>query len=193
MRKMRKKTAIVFAVIFGLQFIASCCPDPGTFEVTYSDINVRTLVEDDNTFTDTNFNTKINKTDFLLSIVLQEDLKQVATLLNTINRFGFQKSYATSCPDSDFSYIEEVQEITVNQIDASNNTTNVTNNFEFKFSDSENISIAEFINRRENWQNGFEFYLKNSNGIDSIAKFEVTILLSSNKTLSFTTEQVQFN
>ncbi len=190
---MKKKIAIVFTVIFGLQFIASCCPDPGTFEVTYSDITVRTLVEDNNIFTDTDFNTKINKSNFVLSIVLKEELKQVAFLFNSINKFGFQKSYATSCPDSNFIYIEEVQEIIVNQIDESNNKTDVTNNFEFKFSNSENISISEFISRKENWQNGFEFYLKNENGIESIVKFEVTILLQSNKTLSFVTEQVQFN
>lgn len=190
---MKKKITFVFAVIFGLQLIASCCPDPGTYEVTYFDISVRTLVEDNNIFTDTSFNDKINKSDLVLSIVLQEELNQVASLLNSINKFGFQKNYAISCPDPNLVYIEEVQEIIINQIDNANDKTDVTNNFEFKFSDFENITISEFINRKENWYNGFEFYLKDENGIESIAKFEVTVLLSSNKTLNFITEQVQFN
>lgn len=190
---MKKKLIIVFTIILSLQFIASCCPNPGTFEVTYSEISLHTLQLENNVLVKTQNNVKVNKLDFALGVSMQENLKQVASNFLEIGNLGFQKGYATSCPDNEFMYIENISAIKINQINASNTKVDVTQNFKYKDFNNQFLSISDFITKRETWQDDFNFYLKNESAIESSAKFEIIITFTTNKELSFITEDVLFN
>ena len=190
---MKRKIIFSVFVIYIIQFVSSCCPNSGTFEVSYSEISGSTFVLENSTFVSMQPNVKVNKLDLLLDISMIEDLKQIASNFQKLSNFGFQKSYATSCPDNELVYLEDISTIKINQITTSNTKIDVTQNFEYKDFDNQFISIPEFVAQRETWQDGFILYLKNESDIENSAKFEIIITFTTDKVLSDITEEVQFN
>lgn len=191
---MKKKIFITLFVIYVGQFLSSCCRDSETYEVTFAALNVTNLKVTDNSLFPLPNGDKVDKSNFALSIVIQEDFKQIASNFTDFNGFGFQKSYAAiTCPEDNFVYIEKVTAITIYQIDANNSKIDVTNNFKVNDINNQFITISDFVDKIEFSQNSFEFFLKDETNIESNVQFEVVVESSTNQTLSFTTEEVQFN
>lgn len=190
---MKKKIYITLFLIYATQFISSCCKDSETFEVTYSDLKVTNLKLIDTSLFPLPDGDKVDKTSFALSIYLEEDFNKIAANFIDINDLSFQKSYAAiTCPEDDFIFLEEITAITIFQI-ASNNRVDVTSNFQYQEAINQFISVADFVSKIETWQNGFEFYLNDETNIGNNVQFEVLIALSTNRSLTFTTDKVQFN
>ena len=190
---MKKKIFITLFLIYATQFISSCCKDAETFEVTYSDISVTNFKIVDTLLAPLPNGDKVDKTSFALSVYLEEDFNKIASNFLDISDLSFQKSYAAiTCPEDNFVFLEEITSITIFQIE-SNNRVDVTANFKYQEAINQFISVAEFVSKIETWQNGFELYLKDETNIENNVQFEVVVDLSTNRTLTFTTDTVQFN
>lgn len=190
---MKKKIFITLFLIYATQFISSCCKDAETFEVTYSDISVTNFKIVDTLLAPLPSGDIVDKTSFALSVYLEEDFNKIGSNFIDISDLSFQKSYAAiSCPEDNFVILEEITAITIFQIE-SNNRLDVTSNFQYQEAINQFISVADFVNKIESWQNGFELYLRNETNIESNVQFEVVVDLSTNRSLTFTTEAIRFN
>ena len=190
---MEKKVIIVFVCMFAVKFISSCCADQGTFEVYYSEIYSRLLTVENNSFSEIDQNTSVEKLDFALSIDLKEDLNQIASDFKQLKGFGFQKSYATSCPEGKFIYLENISFIKINQINSNGNSEDVTLNFKVRNVMDELISIVDYVDSFDKGLSSLVFYLKDENNIENAVNFGIEITFTPTKILTHTTEKVLFN
>lgn len=190
---MKKKIIYCILAIYILQFVSACCSGPYTYEVAFLNSSTQTFESKENELLPLDASRTINKLDFVLVTSLQEELKQIASISNKINAFGFQQSYATTCPKNKYIYLEGISAISIHQIDASNNKIDVSQNFKYRTYDNEFIPISEFIAQRASWEDIFEFYLKSELNIESVARFEVTITSSINNFFTSVTNEIQFN
>lgn len=190
---MKNKVIIVFASIFVLNFISSCCPNEETIEITYSDIDSKLFTEVNSNFVDIEQNTAVEKLDFLMGLYLEEDQKRIASNFKQLQNLSFQKSYAISCPGNSYIYLESINDIKIKQIDANGNKVDVTLNFKAKNFNNEFVDIKNYLSTVENEEIDLFFYLRDEKNIENDVNFEIEISFTSNKVLNHKTDKILFN
>lgn len=190
---MKKKVIIILTLIYGVQFLASCCGDQGTFEVTYTGVQGSTLSLVNGVYEDIPANVSISKTDLAIEISLESEAKEIASLVEGFSSFGFGSVMATTCPDPEYIYLESISSIEIIAINTgTNERIDVTNNFRTNGINNDLVTIEDQLNVFER-QDGFRFYLTDEQGIPDNVEFVVNVNLDSNVVHSYLTNQISFN
>lgn len=191
---MKQKIIIVLTSFYIIQFLASCCGDAGTFEISYTGFTGSARIEKEGGFQEFSEDIRVNKLDFVISISLQTNEKQIASKTTQFSNIAFQRSHATSCPDPKFIYLDAVTSLQINAQDSSGASFDATSLFMGKNEKGELVSVQNFLNQRQDWQETFELYMRDThNNIGDRSEFTVLVATSSNKTFNYKTKQILFN
>lgn len=193
---MKNKVLIVFAIMFFGQTFFSCIPcdcDPfKTFETNYIDVTVTPY--NTSGFNSEVVSDKVNKDTFGLGISVIFELNKISDNFNILSDLGFAKAMACSCVEDEYLYLDPIENMTISVVDtATNEIINVANSFKIHSGYGELISLTEFFNKRENWQDGFLLELVEYDLIPTSSIFVVDVMLVSGKILSKKTEIINFN
>lgn len=188
---MRKKVGIVLFVMFGIQLIASCCPDE-TFEYLINGVAIRPLVLQGNQFIEVTSQDNIDKSSLLIEVAFTGDRRVIGSVLHKVGRLGFESAHATSCPDQTILYANRVTAMSVLVRDVNTNAfVDITNSVEV---DQRQLSIGQFlIEESPSLDDVFLLSITDVSGIANQAEIIVRAQLDNNVGVEAVTTQLNFN
>jgi hypothetical protein len=192
---MFKKVILILVVLFSIQVLISCifcdCPDPETFNISYSSVEVTAM----NTagFSPTAVTDSVYKNAFGLLVYMNSDYTLIQTATPNFT-LGFSTVTACSCDENTYLYPDPLSYMNVFVVNTdTDERTDVTENFKIQSYYYDGlINLNEFFSERENWYDGFQFELVDFNSIPSSAIFVVEAHLLSGIMLSRETQQINF-
>ena len=192
MNKSKVFIAIIF--LYTLQFIISCCPDPGVLELTIDEVDGRSFEIIGNFSSEIIDNTPIDKSNYALFIYFREKQHKVSANFESLKSFGMASAMATSCENDEFIYTNDVANVEIFvQEGASGAMSNVTDVFRYKNENNQLLTVSQFIASRERWQTSLEVSIIDESKIPSSAFFTVNVELTSGESLSYKTNEIVFN
>jgi hypothetical protein len=190
------KSKIFIAIIFlyTVQFIISCCPDPGVVELTIDEIEGRSFEIIGNFSSEIIDNSPVDKGNYALFIYFRENRNKVSATFESVKSFGMSSAMATSCKNDEFIYKNDVASIEILAQDSSSSAvSNVTDVFRYKNENNELLTVSQFIASREKWQTSLEVSIVDESKIPSSAFFTVNVELTSGESLTYKTNEIVFN
>jgi len=196
-----KKIYLLLAIYLVQLLASSCrpcnCPEVATFEKTYTGLELK--VWDTSGFQSSESIGPFYKNAFGLSTSINFDLTEVVQNIEKdidINgaTFGFSSAYACDCPFIDHIETDPIVSLDIIAIDLQSEEEEiyVTENFVSHNSNGTQVSIAELIENRAVWHDGFQFELNDFDNIPLNSIFKIVVTLSSGNELIELTDEVEF-
>lgn len=194
---MKKKVIIVLCSLYLIQFIVSCCPDAGTYEVTHIGIQGAAMEFTDDGYRLINGSTPVDKESLAIEGAFDLQQDRIASVFTELKGFGFENALATTCPDPNLIYLTNLTSIKIEVEDMSNNQiSDISSDFVATGLGRE-MTLEEYIQAQDEERyyryDYFRFKVNTIQNIPSQAIFKVSVLLTSGDTLSFETNEINFN
>jgi hypothetical protein len=189
---MIKKTLLVLAVIYTLQFLVSCnrcgCGDLREYDISIENLEVKTV--DLSAFNEETGNEFEYFSDIglIININFQETLLEQATIVNS----GFSGAYACSCPDPIFNYLDIVNEVKIYEV-SNSEKIDITSNF-LVLDGSELLSVNDYFDTYRNSEYSMYYFsdikleMISDQNLTTNPQLEIQVVLDSGEELSRLTE-----
>ncbi|MDT7831680.1 hypothetical protein RQM59_04770 [Flavobacteriaceae bacterium S356] len=191
---MKRKGILVLCCLYAIQLIISCCPDPGTYEVTHIGMQGNALMFTSQGYENIVGGTTINKEDLAISGSFDTERTKIASVFKKIKGFGFESAMATTCPDDDLIFKTNVASIKIVVEDITNSQeVDISNDFMATNFSGQFYTLEEYVQNQNEFDQTFTFRVSSVQNIPSRAIFKVSALLDSGAILSFATNEINFN
>lgn len=188
---MKQKVIIVLALFYSIQMIVSCCPME-TFEHVIRGATSRTLVLEENRFTEISGQDPINKEDLILEVLLQGDRLNISSLMHEFKKLGPQSAYAAiDCEEPTIVFRNRLDRVEIFAVDINNAEVDITGDLVMQGSDQ---SINEYVS--ENLLSIFDGFLVEFNNVDNlpaVASFKIQLFLDDGGVIEIETNAINFN
>lgn len=192
---MIKKSFYLVTIISGICLLSACGwfgESCGSSAYTYNYTDVNVTAYDNTGFYPMITTDSAYKNAFGLEISCLYDELQTAY---NFNLALFSSAYALSCADPEITYADPIKSIKIYMIE-SNDAAKIDITYSFGISSfyaEEYISIDEFIQLRESWENSFQLELLHSNDILDKCKFIAELHLESGNIFTQETTFITFH
>lgn len=188
---MRNKVLIILLLGFMLQIIISCCNcgDSYTYENNYTGLTV-TAYDNSGFYAEIATDT-VYKNAFGLGVLVNFESKLAENNANL--GFGFAMAFSCECVSDEYLYPDPISGMKIYCIDQiDGQKLDVTDCFLIQGYNGEFLALEDFFAQREEWHDGFQIELAESDLIANSVVFEVEVFFESNKSFVAQTDIVKF-
>ncbi len=183
----------IFLFLICIPLLTACCSQE-TYQVSITGLQTRSLLLEGNRFVDFNKQNQINKDDLLIEVLIDEleELTFKETQKEGLKQQKVQLAAVVPCPDPEFNYTNQIQNISVTifDIDNNNNAIDVTNDVIIWGSQQ---SLTDYISENRVGIRDLLLDFSNTTSFPNRINYQVKASLNDGTTVEVTGDTIQFN
>lgn len=180
-------------MLFAFQFLFSCicnCDKINDYQVTYTEVDVTGL--DTSGFSNTKVVDSVYRNSFGLEVLMSFVYTEISEAIN-FRLYGFNSASAFSCDciGPEYVYPDKMEGIEIFVISEGREELK-TSAFSIQNYQGDWLSLPEYFQIKEDWQDSFQIQLTNYEAIPDRASLKIEVVMTSGKNFTASTKTFTF-